>query len=853
MKRWTMFVWLVLAVGAGSIILSVGCRAPQVVAPQVSATKPEFVAKPQVTKDGKVFRIQFAVPAPTDATVAIVSPDGKVIRHLAAGMLGEKAPAPFKVGLKQELEWDGLDDRGNPVPAGCKAKVSLGLKAEFARILCEAPQGVASRGPIGLAVDRQGNLYVTEGSLFVGGVTTVVSMKAFDSEGNYLRTINPFRADWPESKVSTVEYINTLDGRHIPLSIQNNHRPFAGFVPGHPGMTRHLPVITAAGRMFFGARGSGGILTVGTDGSCPRELYNGPKIPMSGGTVFLALSPDDKFLYVAGIGGSKKGPMHTVYRYELGSKEDSVKPFLGVEREAGKDDKHFNDPRGVGVDSSGRVYVGDYMNDRVQIFDAAGKLLKTYEVKGPEQIQVHPKTGAVYVLSVQDRGAKESYGTEATWEIYQDKSVVKFTSFDDWKAVAQIELPKRKKHMHDAGPIMVLDATHAEPALWIANVGRQEPDDMLWKVADRGDKLEKITHKILRLNRYQNVSPALAADRLNNELYAFGTPQGSIKINPANGEFKKLELAGDAGKAALAGAGAAAVGPDGMLYVRSSNPAEKAEHAWLIRRFNRQGESVPFAGVGECIETNGRRQGGSPEYVASLSVGADGKIYAIAMKSKKDFTANVDVYGPDGKLIKAGLVELTANPGGVRVDPAGRLYVSDTLRPKERSFPDFYPSDPRAHYTKWYGSVLRFPPEGGTVRAAERGAMSHFARGNEPVKVDGPIWGFYGISPMPQQAGCLCVIADFDVDGWGRVFVPDVPGYCIAVLDSNGNVLTRFGSYGNRDALGAGSPVPEPAIPIWFGERVAALDNDAFVVDSHNSRMVQVRLTSAVSEEVPLQ
>jgi hypothetical protein len=105
---------------------------------------------------------------------------------------------------------------------------------------------------------------------------------------------------------------------------------------------------------------------------------------------------------------------------------------------------------------------------------------------------------------------------------------------------------------------------------------------------------------------------------------------------------------------------------------------------------------------------------------------------------------------------------------------------------------------------------------------------------------------------MPQQAGCQCVIADFDVDDWGRVFAPDVPGCCVAVLDSAGNVLMRFGAYGNRDAQGAGSTVPDPPIPLWFPERVAALDHDAFVVDSHNKRIVQVRLGHSVEEEAPL-
>ncbi len=854
-----------LSIAATVVGLVAGCRAPEPGTPRrhpepsapgsrspANASAPAFRIKPQVIPDGQGYRIRFSVLAPTDATVAVLSPGGKVVRHLASGKLEPHPPAPFQPGLEQDIRWDGRDDKGAPAPAGCRIAVWLGLRAQFARLLCEGPAGVASRGPIGIAVDRQGNLYVTEGSLFVGRVTTVVSMKVFDPDGNYLRTIIPFRADLPASQVSAVEYITTRDGRHIPLSIQHRHRPFAGFTPGHPGMTRHLPVITAAGRIVFGSRTAGRLLCVGTDGSCPREFYYGATLPMSGGTVFLALSPDERYLYVSGIGGAKAGPLHAVYRYAWDSPDASVKPFLGVEREPGTDAKHFNDPRGLAVDAAGRVYVGDYLNDRIQVFDAEGRFITSLPVRGPEQIQVHPRTGAVYVLSVQDRGARERYGKEVSWEVYADKALVKFASLEKWKEITRLALPKRKRHMHDAGPLMVLDASRAEPVLWVANVGRQEPDDLLWKVADRGDRLEKVAHHIVRLDRYQNVSPPLAADRWNNELYAFHTAHGSVRINPKNGEAKKLVLTGAAGQAALARVGAAAVGPDGLLYVRSAHPEEKAPYAWLIRRFNRRGECVPFEEAGEYIGTHGRRKVGSPEHAASLSVGPDGKLYVVAMKSRQDFTAGVDLYGAKGQLIRRGLIELTASPGGVRAGPTGRLYVSDTLRPKNKTFPDLYPADPRQQYTKWYGTVLCFPAEGGAVRPSETSAMTHFSRANAPVTVSGALWEFYGISPMPQQAGCLCVIADFDVDGWGRVFVPDVPGYCVTVLDANGNVLTRFGAYGNRDARGAGSAVPEPPIPIWFGERVAALDHDAFVVDSHNARIVQVHLTYAVREDVPL-
>ena len=105
---------------------------------------------------------------------------------------------------------------------------------------------------------------------------------------------------------------------------------------------------------------------------------------------------------------------------------------------------------------------------------------------------------------------------------------------------------------------------------------------------------------------------------------------------------------------------------------------------------------------------------------------------------------------------------------------------------------------------------------------------------------------------MPLQTGCQCAMADFDADDWGRLWVPDAPGHCVAVLDSAGNVITRFGSYGNRDAMGPGSAVPKPPIPFWSPERVAALDGDAFVVDGLNCRMVQVRLANAATAEVPV-
>ena len=78
-----------------------------------------FSAKPTAARDGDKVKITFTVSAPTDVEVAVLDPAGKVVRHLAAGVLGAKnpPPEPLVAGLAQSLVWDGKDDAGKPPPA----------------------------------------------------------------------------------------------------------------------------------------------------------------------------------------------------------------------------------------------------------------------------------------------------------------------------------------------------------------------------------------------------------------------------------------------------------------------------------------------------------------------------------------------------------------------------------------------------------------------------------------------------------------------------------------------------------------------------------------------------------------
>jgi len=55
-----------------------------------------FRRSPRAVRAADKVRITFDVSAPTDVEVAILRADGKVARHLAAGVLGGEGPGPVQ-------------------------------------------------------------------------------------------------------------------------------------------------------------------------------------------------------------------------------------------------------------------------------------------------------------------------------------------------------------------------------------------------------------------------------------------------------------------------------------------------------------------------------------------------------------------------------------------------------------------------------------------------------------------------------------------------------------------------------------------------------------------------------------
>ena len=74
-----------------------------------------FTQGPAVAKQGDSVVITFTVSEATDVEVGIVdSTSGKIINHLAAGVLGGTypPPAPLVAGLSQSMVWNYRDDDG---------------------------------------------------------------------------------------------------------------------------------------------------------------------------------------------------------------------------------------------------------------------------------------------------------------------------------------------------------------------------------------------------------------------------------------------------------------------------------------------------------------------------------------------------------------------------------------------------------------------------------------------------------------------------------------------------------------------------------------------------------------------
>ena len=455
----------------------------------------EFTEKPKVTRKGDQVTIGFESKGFCDATVAIENAEGRIVRHLASGLLGPKAPGPLqKSSLKQTVVWDGKDDQGVYLDDkdALTVRVSLGLKPQFEKNLLWSPHRRISNHPPFICAAPEG-VYVCEG-------LGVDHLRLFDHDGSYLRTVYPFPAGKLDQVLGLEWHEYPHDGRKWPVK--------HGFVQGsllssgtsgmddackHHGGEAATTMAVRNGRIALAYACLNRLATDGSSGGLPLK---GPQVHFTktlsgsegyGGTILIgpassAFSPDAKTVYLTGYVYRQTYPgtagcYQGVYRLEY-EKGDPPKVFLGQmdENKYGADNKSFSVCTSVATDAQGRVYVSDFMNDRIQIFSAEGQHLKTLPTPKPAKVAVHQKTGEIYAFSWPAMGVAHEIQRKTNFDVRSIKpNVTRFGPFDKPDKLQTYPLPIGNIDfggMLEIGQLfsVELDSWSDPPRLWLVGL-----------------------------------------------------------------------------------------------------------------------------------------------------------------------------------------------------------------------------------------------------------------------------------------------------------------------------------------------------------------------------------------------
>ncbi len=848
---------------------------------------PTFTEKPAagVQDDGKVV-ITFAVKGACDVAVGVVDATGKVVRHLAGGMLGDSAPEPLQKGaLKQEIVWDGKDDDRKAAKGGpFSVRVELGLTAEFDRIIGWAGQKIDL--PRGLTCGPDGTLYVVFGEGFYGHRRTTI-ISAFDRDGRYLRQVYPGPGGLPAAKRTGWPQVKPADGAEAPVIHHVGSRsvyPGAYFGSGEHGS----PAVTADGKLvivsgirhttkatikYTDVRGGRRLLILGTDGGVGAGFL-GPVLAgeTTGGEGYVAVSPDGRYAYVSGLGAvsmwGRRAPaemLHVVYRVRL---DGGGKPevFAGKLKSPGAGAAGLNDPGGIAVDAKGNVYVADRGNKRIAVFGPAGKLKGDIPADGAEaDLRVSSKTGAVYAR-VADR-------------------VIKYGGLANPKKVGELKFPKSGKSAAASVYCMALDDSGAKPALWLSTGWW-----VLWtleKFVDEGATFRSLGDPVSsRLAKDEPGLPfvmnvAVLGDRLITKTPSAPRASGDSALYDALtgkyvGSFRPRNDKGanEKRQALMFCGGEMLAGNDGRLYARTGGfmwPARNSANPGALRRYEADGTAAPFATLGQNFIKKYYHGHHRP---AGTFVTKNGDIYfgcfpGYRGRDQKEKGLDVKLIAPDGSVKHERIVFMKGTTvGGIAVDPKGNIYVNVQIWQEGRRIPPWFagrlpPDSKHGHPSMAYrqhGTIVKFGPKGGRIVPDPAGEFTGHAGGYAGLKawakgvrlrLEGAEWtrraGYVPVN-APTEVGCQCENTRFDVDDHGRLFVPDLYRFRVTVLDSAGNDVTHFGGYGNMDNRGPKSKHPVPGIPYGWPIGLELANGRAYVADLNNRRIVVAKLGCAATE-----
>jgi hypothetical protein len=797
--------------------------------------------------------VTFAVDSSTDVEVAVLDSKGKIVRHLAAGVLGGKTPppSPLQVGLDQKLDWNGLDDSGQRANgAPFNIRVRLGMKVEFGKTIGGSPYTgsvvtMPYRAPVnGLTVDAHGNLYVkmmsSVGSHGNSGMWPW-HVRKFDRDGNYIKTLLPYAPSTDPKKAAGFELLDVakdnVSGKPFTPANQNSLYPVFSVLGNEIGsrLVKGRMVFVHSERRelnLFSLDGSNKIETkkmwpAESKLNCPRWL-----------DIQVAFSTDGRYAYYSNVAGTaydgKKPadidpmwPQGRIYRQDLSKPESTPSKFFDVALpDFGKtpywmpsawDKKTAT--AGIETDSDGHVLFCDLVNGQVIELSPDGKLLSATKVPSPDKIMVSLKSGDLYVVS---RKTSRGFLPPATLYKITGRGA-------DAKIVAELPLAGT------IGGAYTLDESAESPVIWLAGQAtREKGSSKLVRVEDRGTKLVMTRDDLL--NRDPNAISFVGymdVDREEDLVYVTRSGGTVWRFDGKTGVGGPLEIK----------AVDVAIGPGGDIYTWGTDGGYQGP----IARYSRDLKPAPLSATGEHTFGYLYGRAGRGSSVCGLDVDSQGRVFATYGSND----CHIRAYDRDGKLVDferkievktrrgpqqvpVAVSGVVGYGGSIRLDNSGNIYVLQHGRPNDHEPPSGFEDDEA--YRHAVGTIYKFRADGGELK-----------QGNSSVKeAIGSVQRYTDCGPISRwrcDGSCACTKPRFDVDGFGRLYIPNGITFSVSVRDNSDNEVVRFGEYGNFDCQGPQSEEKTPAIPLGWPVAVGTSDRHIYVGDVLNHRVVRVDKT----------
>lgn len=842
---------------------------------------PSEVAKIEstsVTKVGAEYQIKFKLSKFSDVAIFVEDNNGKVIRHLAAGVLGSNAPLPFaKDSLEQTILWDGKANYKKDAGLGpFKVRIAVGMNAQFEKIIMDG--GENNGGVRAMATTKDGTLVIA--SAFGADVANWSgwTMQSYDQNGDYQKTVFPPPNYFTKKEFDDLGVASVLvDGKDVPVYSGIMTRSYFAETPGR----RTAMVITSNDEILMLLR-NGSVSAIHLNGKAAMGGFRGPRIfntdEKRAKNAFMALSSDEKFLFVTSCTLDPKKGGFSVCKIPLPNR-DKVELFFGEDTVTGKDQSHLGgNATGIAVDGKGNLFVSDPVNNRVLVLsELTGKYITEFPFQNPNAIVVDKKTENIYITS----------------NFNGDIVLFKLKNATDPVVLKKKNIPRNGAH--DFPYVLALDSSGTNPIIWAGG-----DYGAILRLEDAGEQFNQKERANVKVGHGAFVG--LTVDRYSQEKEVFARLESGLfmKFNETTGNIGWLKTGTTINEGVTID-----IGPNGDVY--------GAAYPYHLFKYDKSGKPSPWktssrypdfiiGAKGNKMELKGPTHGiyvpvSMTFMTHTVGIRPDGNIFVFQPKAPGDRPPKMLMeYTPEGDRINQDPIiwKVSDVAVGPKFDAQGNIYIAEHIKPIDQFFPtefnelvgevkfntkyDAYFNSPKGTVLGMYGSIVKFTPKGGMIHwdgpnpfegepkldaSLKTLEASYYEAQNvqrlHRTKVTGADWIKLGVSHIELHY-CNCESTRFDVDPFGRVYYPDLLRYQVRVIDTNANDIMHFGSYGNTDSKSnnsinvdevtgkvlkdkkGNSPYDKTKIPFSWLIGVGATDKYIYAGDSSNRRLTQIKV-----------